>query len=128
MKPGLRVLAAAGAAFLAAMTATDAAFAQKSGGILRVHALDSPPSLSMHDEVDANPARAAMGIFNNLVMFDQHTKQNNMRSIIPDLATTWRDGAWRADSTAHLSPKDRAIRRRSRRSLQISAYRVACSR
>ena len=61
-----------------------APFAQKSGGILRVHALDSPPSLSMHEEVDANPARAAMGIFNNLVMFDQHTKQNNMRSIIPN--------------------------------------------
>jgi hypothetical protein len=25
-------------------------FAQKSGGILRVHAIDSPPSLSMHEE------------------------------------------------------------------------------
>src|SRR5271169_5036249 len=82
MNPGLRVLAAAGAAFLAAMTATGAACAQKSGGILRVHLLDSPPSLSMHEEVDANPARAAMGIFNNLAMFDQHAKQNNMQSII----------------------------------------------
>ena len=68
----------------AALSATDGARAQKSGGILRVHLLDSPPNLSMHEEVDANPARAAMGIFNNLVMFDQHTKQNNMRSIIPD--------------------------------------------
>ena len=51
-------------------------FAQKSGGILRVHAIDSPPSLSMHEEIDAVPARAMMGVFNNLVMFDQHTKQN----------------------------------------------------
>ena len=49
-------------------------FAQKSGGILRVHAIDSPPSLSMHEEIDAVPARAMMGVFNNLVMFDQHTK------------------------------------------------------
>ena len=89
MKPGLRVLRAAGAAFLAAMTATGAACAQKSGGLLRLHALDSPPSLSMHEEVDANPARAAMGIFNNLVMFDQHAKQNSMYSIIPDLAAAW---------------------------------------
>jgi peptide/nickel transport system substrate-binding protein len=87
MTSGLRGLTAAGAALVAAMTAAGAAYAQKSGGVLRVHALDSPPSLSMHEEVDANPARATMGIFNNLVMFDQHTKQNSMQSIIPDLAT-----------------------------------------
>jgi hypothetical protein len=46
MTSGLRVLTAAGAALVAAMTATGAAYAQKSGGVLRVHALDSPPSLS----------------------------------------------------------------------------------
>ena len=96
MKPGLRVLAAAGMALLAAMTATGAAWAQKSGGVLRPHALDSPPSLSMHEEVDANPARAAMGIFNNLVMFDQHAKQNSMQSVIPDLATAW---SWSEEGT-----------------------------
>jgi peptide/nickel transport system substrate-binding protein len=95
MKRGLRVLAAAGMALLAAMTATGAS-AQTSGGILRLHALDSPPSLSMHEEVDANPARATMGIFNNLVMFDQHAKQNSMRSIIPDLATDW---SWNEEGT-----------------------------
>ena len=87
MKPGLRVLAVAGAALLAAMTVTGAACAQKSGGVLRVHALDTPPSLSMHEEADAVPARATMGLFNN--MFDQHAKQNNMQSIVPDLATGW---------------------------------------
>jgi peptide/nickel transport system substrate-binding protein len=96
MKRGLRVLAAAGAALLAAMTSLGAAYAQKSGGVLRLHALDSPPSLSMHEEVDANPARAAMGIFNNLVMFDQHAKQNSMQSIIPDLATAW---SWNEEGT-----------------------------
>jgi hypothetical protein len=37
-------------------------FAQKSGGLLRVHAIDSPPSLSMHEEIDAVPARATMGV------------------------------------------------------------------
>jgi len=42
----------------------------------------------MHEEVDANPARATMGISNNLVTFNQHAKQNNIQSIIPDLATT----------------------------------------
>jgi peptide/nickel transport system substrate-binding protein len=74
---------------LTAMVTADTAYAQKSGGILRVHALDSPPSVSMHEEVDAVPARATMGLFNNLVMFDQHAKQNNMQSIVPDLATDW---------------------------------------
>jgi peptide/nickel transport system substrate-binding protein len=86
MKRDLRVLATAGALLLT--SSTYGALAQEPGGILRVHALDSPPSLSMHEEVDANPARAAMGIFNNLVMFDQHAKQNNMQSIVPDLATS----------------------------------------
>jgi len=50
-----RILAAA--CVLAALSANDEARAQKSGGILRVHLLDSPPSLSMHEEVDARLAR-----------------------------------------------------------------------
>jgi peptide/nickel transport system substrate-binding protein len=45
----LRVLAAAGSAMLAAMAATSAAVAQKPGGVLRVHANDSPPSLTTHE-------------------------------------------------------------------------------
>ena len=88
MKYDLRILGAA-MGLLATLYAGGAAFAQKPGGILRVHALDSPPSLSMLEEVDPVPARAAMGVFNNLVMFDQHAKQNNMQSIVPDLATGW---------------------------------------
>ena len=52
-----------------------AALAQEQGGILHVHALDSPPSLSMHEEADAVPARATMGLFNNLVMFEQHANK-----------------------------------------------------
>ena len=77
------------------------ALAQKQGGILRVHALDSPPSLSMHEEADAVPARATMGLFNNLIMFDQHAKQNNMQSIVPDLATGW---SWSEDGTELTFP------------------------
>jgi peptide/nickel transport system substrate-binding protein len=81
-------------ALLSVIFGSAAALAQKQGGILRVHALDSPPSLSMHEEADAVPARATMGLFNNLVMFDQHAKQNNMQSIVPDLATGW---SWSED-------------------------------
>src|SRR6266852_8052875 len=77
------------------------ALAQKPGGVLRVHALDSPPSMSMHEEVDAVPARAMMGVFNNLVMFDQHVKQNSEQSILPDLATGW---SWSEDGTQLTFP------------------------
>src|SRR5260370_15418928 len=88
MKPYLRALGFA-QAFRAAISAADLVFAEKPGGVLRVHANDSPPSLSMHEESDAVPARAMMGVFNNLVMFDQHAKQNSMQSIVPDLSTGW---------------------------------------
>src|SRR5271168_539033 len=92
---------------LAAMVTADTAFAQKAGGILRVHAGDSPPSMSMHEEVDAVPARATMGVFNNLVMFDQHAKQNNIQSIVPDLATDW---SWSEDGTQLTFPLRQGVK------------------
>ena len=64
-------------ALLSASFGSGPVSAQKPGGVLRVHALDSPPSLSMHEEADAVPARATMGLFNNLVMFDQHAKHRH---------------------------------------------------
>ena len=88
MKRPLGVLGIA-AGILTAIGVCGTVFAQKTGGILRVHAGDSPPSMSMLEEADAVPARATMGLFNNLVMFDQSAKQNNMQSIVPDLATGW---------------------------------------
>jgi peptide/nickel transport system substrate-binding protein len=100
MKRDVQKLATA-AVLLAAMTAANPALAQKPGGILRVHAGDSPPSLSMHEESDAVPARAMMGVFNNLVVFDQHVKQNSMQSIVPDLATGW---SWGEDGTQLTFP------------------------
>jgi peptide/nickel transport system substrate-binding protein len=30
-----------------------------------------------------------MGVFNNLVMFDQEVAQNSPQSIVPDLGTGW---------------------------------------
>src|SRR5689334_10712801 len=91
----LRVVAAA-SALLIAISDGGAAFAQKPGGILRVHVNDSPPSMSMHEEAAPETARATMGLFNNLVMFDQHAKQNSMQSIVPDLATGW---SWNGEET-----------------------------
>jgi peptide/nickel transport system substrate-binding protein len=101
---GLRV-GAAGLLIATSIGAT--ALAQKPGGTLRVDALDSPPSLSMHEEVDAQPARMAMPIFNNLVMFDQHVKQNSVVAIVPDLATGW---SWNEDGTALTFPLRQGVK------------------
>ena len=62
-------IAAAAGGLLYAILAPVSASAQKQGGILHVYAGDSPPSMSMHEEVDAVPARATIGVFNNLVFW-----------------------------------------------------------
>jgi peptide/nickel transport system substrate-binding protein len=72
------------------------AFAQKSGGILREYMIDSPASMSIHEETTVVAERPMMGVMNNLVMFDQHTPQNSLQAIVPDLATDW---AWDEDGT-----------------------------
>ena len=100
MKRPLGVLGIA-AGILTAIGVCGTGFAQKPGGILRVRAGDSPPSMSMLEEADAVPARATMGLFNNLVMFDQSAKQNNMQSIVPDLATGW---SWSEDGAELTLP------------------------
>jgi MarR-like DNA-binding transcriptional regulator SgrR of sgrS sRNA len=37
-----------------------------------------------------------MGVFNNLIMFDQHVPQVSLQSIVPDLATDW---SWSEEGT-----------------------------
>ena len=64
-------------------------FAQKSGGVLRITHRDSPATMSIHEEGTISVVLPMMGVFNNLVMFDQHAPQNSLDGIVPDLATTW---------------------------------------
>jgi ABC-type transport system substrate-binding protein len=87
---------AAGGLLLLAMFAAEAAFAQKQGGVLKMYNPDSPASMSIHEEATIVSERPMMGVFNNLVMFDQHVKQNSLQSIVPDLATGW---SWSEDGT-----------------------------
>ena len=84
------------AALLLAVVAAGPAVAQKAGGILRVHQWDSPPSLSIHEEVTIATVVPMMGVFNNLVMYDQHVPQNRLQSIVPDLAASW---SWSEDGS-----------------------------
>ena len=75
-------------AFLAAFSVAATASAQKRGGTLRIYNPEGIASLSMLEEF-ANAELPIMGMFNNLVMFDQHVAQNSLQSIVPDLATSW---------------------------------------
>src|SRR5947199_5420870 len=88
MKRSLRGLVAAGS-LLIVLWASDPALAQKSGGILKISHFDSPASMSLLEESTAAAVRPIMGVFNNLVVYDQHVAQNSMRSIVSDLATSW---------------------------------------
>ena len=82
---------------LAAMALTmSSAQAQQSGGVLRVTHRDSPASLSIHEEGTNSVLTPVMAVFNNLVMYDPHVKQNSLASIVPELATAW---SWNEDHT-----------------------------
>jgi peptide/nickel transport system substrate-binding protein len=84
------------AAVIAMVAFAGAAIAQKSGGILKVHLLDSPASMSIHEEATVVAERPVMAVFNNLVYFDQHIPQNRMDTIRPELATSW---SWNEEGT-----------------------------
>jgi hypothetical protein len=109
MKQDLRVLAVAGLLLLATSLGGPA-LAQKPGGILRMSHFDSPASMSLLEESTAAVNRPMMGVFNNLVMFDQHVPQNSMRSIVPDLATSW---AWNEEGTELTFPLRQGVNRHS---------------
>ncbi|MBM3646842.1 MAG: peptide ABC transporter substrate-binding protein [Alphaproteobacteria bacterium] len=80
-------------AAVAALTA-GSAWAQKPGGILKIQHMDTPPSASIHEEATVSVAVPFMGLYNNLVLFDQQVAKNSFDSIVPELATKW---TWSSD-------------------------------
>jgi peptide/nickel transport system substrate-binding protein len=92
MKRTLPRLAVAGWLLLALGAGTAAA--QKSGGILKISFFDNPASMSLHEEATGAALRPMMGVFNNLVMYDQQVAQNRPDTIVPDLSESW---AWSED-------------------------------
>jgi peptide/nickel transport system substrate-binding protein len=88
--PGVRkLLGLATAALWLAGLAAAPALAQKQGGTLRLPQITSPASMSIHEESTIAALGPMMGVFNNLVMFDQHKKQNTIDGIVLDLAESW---------------------------------------
>lgn len=79
----------AGVALALWLAPSGAADAQKAGGVLRVHFFDSPATMSIHEESTIAGQGPMMGVFNNLVMYDQDVPQSGMKSIVPDLARAW---------------------------------------
>jgi peptide/nickel transport system substrate-binding protein len=94
MNRGLTYAAAAG--LLMGLVLVNPALAQKQGGILRVEYHAHPPRLSIPEFGTISVVMPMMGVFNNLVLFDQHVPQNRVESIVPDLATQW---SWNEDGT-----------------------------
>jgi peptide/nickel transport system substrate-binding protein len=91
-----RLVAAVLAACFSIATPLGEAQAQKGGGILRIYNRDSPPSMSILEESALSTVLPMMGVFNNLVVYDQHVAQNSEAAIVPDLATRW---SWSEDGT-----------------------------
>jgi peptide/nickel transport system substrate-binding protein len=85
---GLRLWLAARVMLAVALVA-GTAFAQQAGGILQMPGFASPASMSIHEESTIAAGIPLMGVFNNLVVFDQHVAQNSLASIVPDLASDW---------------------------------------
>src|ERR1700738_3847473 len=89
------------AALLAASFAAGPSVPQREGATLKIYRRDSPASMSIHEEATVVAERPVMGVFNNLVMFDQHVQQNSLGSIVPDLAIGW---SWNEDGTDPTLP------------------------
>ncbi|HKM73602.1 MAG TPA: hypothetical protein VJX94_26645 [Stellaceae bacterium] len=94
MKRSLRAVAVAAAVLGNRRRRTG--MAQRAGGVTKMFSPDSPASMSILEEATAFSQRPMMGVFNNLVIYDQHVEQNSLDSIFPDLATGW---SWNEDGT-----------------------------
>jgi peptide/nickel transport system substrate-binding protein len=63
--------------------------APKPGGVLTIHPLSAPPTLSPHEESTVAVTQQASPCFNNLVYYDPAKKQESIDTIIPELAEKW---------------------------------------
>ena len=94
---GIKYVALATAIFSSLTICTAQAAEPKHGGILHIYHRETPPSLSIHEEATFSVNVPAMGIYNNLIIYDQHKPQTSVDTIVPELATSW---AWDKANTA----------------------------
>ncbi len=70
-------------------------WAQKSGGVLRIALREGPGSPSLVEESSIYTNLPFMGVFNNLILYDQKESIARPETIRPELATEW---SWSADN------------------------------
>src|SRR3989475_3349758 len=106
MLSNARILPAAGG-LLILLGAGGPAFAQKPGGVLKLSHFDSPASMSILEESTRAALQPMMGVFNNLVMYDQHVAKSSLETVVPDLATSW---SWSEDGTELTFPLRQGVK------------------
>ena len=100
-------IAAACSALLVAMSAGGTGFGPEAGRHPEdVHTATARRACRSTRKRRSSP-RADDGVFNNLVMFDQHVQQNSLQSIVPDLATGW---SWNEDGTELTFPLRQGVK------------------
>ena len=67
----------------------------KQGGTLRMYHRDSPANASILEGATYSVNVPFMGVFNNLVIYDQHIAQNSPDTLRPELAESW---SWSGDN------------------------------
>src|ERR1700752_2945787 len=72
-----------------ALTLPAPAQAPKYGGVLTIHPLTAPPSLSPHEESTIASVQQVSACYSNLVYFDPAKNQESPDTIIPELAEKW---------------------------------------
>src|SRR5271169_4132104 len=106
MAINLRCVVAVGA-LMTAMAAAEPALAQRQGGVLKLSHFDSPASMSILEEATRATVQPMMGVFNNLVLYDQHIAQSSLETVVPDLATSW---SWSEDGKELTFPLHQAVK------------------
>jgi len=91
-----RITTLALVALTAGALSAGAAHAEKAGGILKMHHRYNPGSASIHEDASYSTNIPFMGLYNNLVIYDQSAAQNSIDTIVPELGTSWQ---WNADKT-----------------------------
>src|SRR6202048_2887909 len=102
-----RILLAIGGLLIAMAAAGGPAFAQKAGGVLKLPHFDSPASMSILEEATRATVQPMMGVFNNLVLYDQQIAQSSLETVRPDLATGW---SWSEDGKELTFPLRQGVK------------------